>query len=241
MNEQISSLVGVLLPSIKICGLKSGDDLSFTKLPLVTHIGFIFVPESKRYLSPSEAKLMIQSLGNHCTPIGVFVNATLEQILSVARESGIAGVQLHGNESPELCKEIKHHGLQVWKAISVGNEDDLVHQLSHEIVQYSPFVDAILLDAAAPKQSGTVTGGHGVSFDWSGLADAITNAKSGCSVAPFPPLYIAGGLNPENVNVLFQYYRPDGIDISSGVEVDGRKSIEKIHALLKAVSSYAGI
>ena len=218
---------------LKICGLHPGDDVSFTTSPVVTHIGVIFVSASKRYVSPAEAKPLLQRVDASCQPIAVTVDLSLQQALEVLSESGATGIQLHGQEPPEMCEQLRNRGYTVWKALQVKDGVQTAQAVVEHIHAYQDCVDAVLLDAAPPKSvHAQVTGGHGSAFDWTILGPLKELQPS------LPPLWIAGGLTPENVPELLAHFRPDGVDVSSGVEENGRKATQRILAMIEAVSRF---
>ncbi len=174
----------------------------------------------------------------HCGVIGVFVDQSLKTVRDVAAQVGLTGVQLHGKESVEDCQILRDEGLTVWKSITV-RQDMTVDQLLTVAETYAPAVDGLLLDAAPPKHAGaTVTGGHGVSFDWSLMSAFLTRYQA---AQLKPQLWVAGGFRPDNVDAFVracgQDVLPAGIDVSSGVETDGRKSSDKIQQMIQVVSN----
>jgi phosphoribosylanthranilate isomerase len=216
---------------LKICGLLPGDDLSFASHPAVTHVGLVFVEGSRRHVAPDQARALIRHLPPETCPVGVFVNQPTDQIKRTVEEAGLAVAQLHGNEPPEDCRQLRSGGIRVWKAIPVPRENPNPRAIAEAMSRYVPDVDALLLDAAPPRGVGSVTGGHGASWDWSILGRVMDVLRD----AALPPLWIAGGLHPGNVRDLLRCFRPAGIDVSSGVEVGGRKSPVKIREMLEAV------
>lgn len=188
---------------VKICGIR---DIS-TALSAVDNgadaLGFVFA-ESKRKINPEAAGEIIRELPGEVLKIGVFVNETKEAIEEIANVSGINVIQLHGDETPEFCSSFS---LPVIKALSVGSPDDL-SQLDEFSCEY------ILLDS--PK--GKYRGGNGVSFDWSILNKPMQDKK----------IILAGGLNPENVGEGIKATNPYMVDVSSGVETEGKKDPKKI-------------
>lgn len=222
---------------IKVCGLKPGDDLTFTQHETITHIGVVFVPASKRYVSPNDARVLLSTKSESCTAMGVFVDSSETEITQTLTQAGINGAQLHGRESPELCRRLKSLGLTVWKSVSVplavGADEPTINRLLEHTCPYLTVVDGILLDAAPPKGvASAMTGGHGTSFDWSILPIIFERLRTQSTV----PVWVAGGLTPENVSRLLETCSPDGIDVSSGVEVAGRKSTVRIHDMIEAVA-----
>jgi len=222
---------------LKICGLQPNDDVYFAKQDMVSHVGIVFVPQSRRYVAPTAARQIVTRVGGHAAVVGVFVNASFEDLTSTQHISGIDVLQLHGQESVALCASLRDAGYTVWKAISVTSDAE-PEALLQEIIRYSSDVDALLLDAAPPKRKTlpvAVTGGHGVPFDWRCLQNIGDVLPSGT-----PPIWIAGGLQSENVGSLFQSFSPYGVDVSSGVEEDGRKSPRRIEDMMEAMTRHAG-
>lgn len=137
--------------------------------------------------------------------------------------------QLHGQESPLFCSEVKQAfpQIQVWKALSVaGHAPDAGTGIHALLESYSGTIDALLLDTYDPQGSG----GSGRTFDWKQIPLYQQAAEE---VAL--PLFIAGGLYPDNVNELLDGYAPYGVDVSSGVESNGLKDIAKMTAFVERV------
>lgn len=223
---------------LKICGMQPGDDLAFTAHPAVSYIGLIFVPASKRYVRPEDARAWLNRSQPRCPVIGVFVNESVDHIRDVAAQVGLGGVQLHGNETPAACERLKSEGLTTWKSLQVAN-DTLPEQLLETASSYTDHVDGLLLDAAPPKGvQPNVTGGHGITFDWSILSMFLTSYRK---LQLAPEIWVAGGFQPGNVSrfsdVCGLTARPTGIDVSSGVEHKGRKSIQQINQMIQVVST----
>jgi phosphoribosylanthranilate isomerase len=219
------------MTQLKICGLLPGDDLSFASHPAVTHVGFVFVEGSRRRVAPDEARALIQQLPPTARAVGVFVNQPVEQVERTVTEAGLAVAQLHGSESPDDCRRLREGGVAVWKAIAVPRDRPDPQQIAETMVRYGADVDALLLDAAPPKGAGDVAGGHGVAWDWTVLSKVVDLLGD----IPLPPLWVAGGLHPGNVRELLRCFSPAGVDVSSGVEVNGRKSAAKIREMIEAV------
>jgi phosphoribosylanthranilate isomerase len=224
------------MTSLKICGLRPGDDLTFTASRMVSHVGFVFVPESKRYVKPDEACAMRMQMHPTSEGVGVFVDAPHDQVVAIANRACVTVAQLHGHESPTFCLRIRDTGLKVWKAIRVPPTADDLQPLIHDLCRYAPVVDAILLDAAPPKEAHyTVSGGHGNVFDWNILPTLLRQASRQTNL---PPIWVAGGIHPQNVQALLDVYVPFGIDVSSGVEEASRKSPRKIQQMMEVLNSH---
>ncbi|MFD1955723.1 phosphoribosylanthranilate isomerase [Paenibacillus thailandensis] len=213
-------------PRIKICGLKdAGTIRAMDGLP-IHEIGFVFAP-SKRQVTPETAASLIREVhalkgagGERPLAAGVFVNAEFERLRELLAVAPLDIVQLHGEESPSLCRSIRSGlNVRVWKVFSVGESGD---EAAERIRPYAGSVDAVLIDTAG--------GGTGKPFDWEQI-EAYKAAARSIGV----PLYVAGGLNPDNADRLVRDYAPDGIDVSSGVETEGQKDIHKIRLFVQKV------
>ena len=196
-------------PKIKICGLRSMADIEIVNECLPDFAGFVFAP-SKRQVSISEAKCMIERLNNSITPVGVFVNAEIEEITQAVK-AGIRVVQLHGDE--KYIDRLKSLPIQIWKTIKVHDEN----------VNILENVDAVLLDSYNEKMQG----GTGQTFNW----DIVQRLKIN------KPIILAGGLNERNVSRAITITNPYCVDVSSGVETDGKKDKDKVKMFCGKVRS----
>ncbi|ARU62710.1 hypothetical protein CBW65_18295 [Tumebacillus avium] len=200
---------------VKICGLKLHETIRHVGTLPVEYVGFVFAT-SKRQVSAETAAELGNSLPDGVRRVGVFVNESLEEMERIAETAGLHVLQLHGDETPELCERLKREtGLAVWKAWGVrGDERDA------ELGRYAGIVDAVLLD--------NERGGTGTAFSWERIPEIRLHL-------PDTPLFVAGGLHPDNVSELIGAYRPDGVDVSSGVETVGVKDPDKITAFVTKV------
>lgn len=211
------------MTQVKICGIKHKETLSLLKECEVDYVGFVFAP-SKRKVEATAAKEMLRSVPDHPPAVGVFVNPTIEELEEILAEVSLAVVQLHGQETPAFCQEVKERfSLPVWKALAVGNEAEAVEGMA----AYATHVDAFLFDTYDPAQAG----GTGRRFSWEQIPD-LQAASQGVTEI------IAGGINVDNVAELIGRYRPSVIDLSSGVETDGEKDPYKIKSLMERVREY---
>ncbi|MBH5317948.1 phosphoribosylanthranilate isomerase [Paenibacillus sp. GSMTC-2017] len=221
---------------IKICGLLDWETIEAMDGLPVHEVGFVFAP-SKRQVDKLKAAELIKALyklksANNERPkaVGVFLNASIEEVGDVLSEAPLDVIQLHGDESPAYCKAIKskYPNKQVWKVFGIKNDADtdtsisLENDVESKLSGYKDFVDAILIDAPG--------GGSGEPFNWEVIAIYERIAGS-----YHLPLYVAGGLHSDNVGELLNNYSPDGIDVSSGVETNGHKDIEKIRSFVRRV------
>ncbi|MDQ0228758.1 phosphoribosylanthranilate isomerase [Metabacillus malikii] len=201
---------------IKYCGVRSLEDLQIVSASRADFIGFIFA-ESKRKVYPLQVKQWLEKVdlkGKRL--VAVFVNPTLSEVEEVLSNLAIDVIQFHGNELPELIEKTKVAFTgSIWKALHHHQET------LQEIDYYKDFVDGFVIDSRIDGQ----WGGTGVSFDWSAVPHYI-NYTASIKKA----LLIAGGVNENNIEQLASI-NPPGIDISSGIEENDRKSKIKIRLL----------
>ncbi|WP_026576560.1 phosphoribosylanthranilate isomerase [Bacillus sp. UNC438CL73TsuS30] len=194
---------------VKICGIRDAD----TALAAVAYgadaIGFVFA-ESKRKVELDKAKDIIEKLPSDVMKVGVFVNETLEGIEKIANFTGLTHIQLHGDEAASLSERLT---LPVIKAASIESDETL-----EEIKNYP--CEYLLLDG--PK--GKYRGGNGLAFNWKNINLDVLKEKK---------IILAGGLHQENVEEAIQTIQPDMVDVSSGVETDGKKDLQKIKLFIE--------
>lgn len=208
---------------VKICGLSDAESLDTAVEAGADMLGFIFYPPSHRYIEPDKVRALLTASRSYADAetqvqpdlVGVFVNKEADFINEVVESAGLHYVQLHGNESPELCRQIKR---PVIKALSVTSKEDL-----ERLNDYAAIVWRLLIDTPTPEWGGT-----GRTGDWQLAQQAARLHK----------ILLAGGLTSENVVSALQAVRPWGIDISSGVETDRRKDPEKIRTFLGQIRRY---
>ena len=206
------------MTQIKICGITTEKDASFVAECGADAVGFIFHPQSPRYVAPETVKKIIQRLPDGIITIGVFVNLDPREVKETVEFCGLDMVQLHGAESPAYCGQFPRS--QVIKACALQTEDDLAR-----LSEYP--VKAILVDAYDPVRHG----GTGESADW-GLAAKVKEQH---------PLILAGGLSMANVGEAIERCSPHAVDINSGVETSpGRKDHHKIKEIIELVHQLGG-
>ena len=205
---------------IKICGLTQADQAVAIATMGASVLGFICVKESPRYVTPST----IRSITKVLPPVdrvGVFANASLDLIEQTITIGQLNGIQLHGQESPEQCQQLRAAlpNVELIKALRIRHPQDL-----EQVQAYTPYVDTFLLDAYHPQQ----LGGTGHTLDWETLQ----------AFQPERPWFLAGGLRPDNITQALSLLSPDGIDLSSGVEMSpGNKDLTKVAQLLETVKT----
>jgi phosphoribosylanthranilate isomerase len=179
---------------VKICGLTRLEDALAAVRLGADALGFNFWPGSKRFIAPAAAREIIRRLPPLCTSVGVFVDPSHDEAVAAAAISGVQVIQLHGAESPLLCRSFQ---LPVLKAFPVGGPEALAAA--------GPYADlsGLLLDAP--------TSGHGGSGQPCHWPTAQALARRG-------PVILAGGLHPGNVAAAIAAVHPHGVDVASGVE-----------------------
>ncbi|NEO71360.1 phosphoribosylanthranilate isomerase [Moorena sp. SIO3H5] len=206
---------------VKICGItkpEQGDAIA--KLG-ATALGFICVTGSPRYVTPQQIRGMVNHLSVSVDRIGVFANTSTEEITKIVADSGINAVQLHSNESPEFCQELRQAlpEIEIIKALRIRTPECL-----NQADSYFNCVDTLLLDAYHRK----MLGGTGKTLDWQRLQE----------FRPSIPWLLAGGLTPDNVLDALTLLQPSGIDLSSGVErTPGDKDLKKVTRLFDKLGS----
>lgn len=215
--------------AIKICGLKDAATVRGLDGMPVTHIGLVFAPSKRRVDAETAAELiaaarMIGARGGlPPKTVGVFVDPSMDELRAVLRHAPLDIVQLHGGETPAFCRAVKEElAVGVWKAFAAAG-DETERSAATRLQPYEGTVDALLADTAG--------GGTGRPFDWR-LLRLYHKAAKAIGV----PLFAAGGLHPDNVGELMRDYAPDGVDVSSGVETDGRKDLAKIRQFVERVT-----
>jgi len=214
---------------VKICGITRPEDARLASDAGADAIGMIFHPSSRRNISVETARQIVAVLGPFVTPVGVFVDATTDTIVSVATSVGLRVVQLHGHEPVQQVAELGRANLKVIKVLRV--DDTLESQLDGW--RASGHLAAGVLLGIVLETAG-VAGGSGVPNDF----PAILRHQQLGHLADFPALILAGGLTPENVGEVVRTLHPWAVDVSSGVETElGRKDRAKMMEFAASVDS----
>ncbi|MBE9193030.1 phosphoribosylanthranilate isomerase [Gloeocapsopsis crepidinum LEGE 06123] len=207
---------------VKICGITKPEQGQAIAQLGATALGFICVPASPRYITATQIQAIVSRIPQHFERIGVFANTTCAEIFQVVTDGDLTGVQLHGEESPEFCTQLRQSlptGVEIIKALRVRNSQALA-----QANFYVDCVDTLLLDAYHPQ----MLGGTGKTIDWITLQQ----------FCPSCPWLLAGGLTPENVNDALNQLKPNGIDLSSGVErAPGDKDLTKVAQLFRQLAA----
>jgi phosphoribosylanthranilate isomerase len=203
---------------VKLCGVTDPADARRVADLGAWALGMIFWPDSPRACAIEDAEAIGSELHRRLELVGVFVNATLDEVATTADLCRLSMLQLHGDEGPAYCREAaRRTGAKVMKAARVRDAAQ-VHDLKRFHTDYH------LLDAHSPSSPG----GTGERFDWE-LARLHP---------PRPPVVLAGGLTADNVGTAIEVGRPFAVDVASGTEVaPGRKDPAKLAAFVRAVAA----
>ena len=202
---------------VKICGIKQPEQGKAIAIAGATALGFICVPNTPRYVTKQQIRAVVEQLPKQIDRIGVFADTSVEEICQIVEFAGLTGVQLHGDESPEFCHQMRSMlpEIEIIKALRIKNSQAL-----EQVEIYFSSVDTLLLDAYNPQ----MLGGTGATLDWK----TLQQFQPGC------PWLLAGGLTPDNVLDALKQVNPNGIDLSSGVErAPGDKDLDKVARLFE--------
>ncbi|MBX7054685.1 MAG: phosphoribosylanthranilate isomerase [Pyrinomonadaceae bacterium] len=204
-------------PLVKICGITRPEDAAAAVGSGADLLGFNFYRRSSRYITPKSAGEIISGMPGGVRTVGIFVNETAENICRIANETGIDAVQLHGDEDAEFIARLRAVcPLEVIKAVRLRPGVEAVRT-------EFPAASALLIDSYAEG----VFGGSGKLADWS--------AAYKMGVAAAKPIFLAGGLTPDNVAEAVRAVRPYAVDVASGVEsTPGIKDARKVAAFIRA-------
>ncbi|BAY33847.1 N-(5'-phosphoribosyl)anthranilate isomerase [Nostoc carneum NIES-2107] len=208
---------------IKICGITQPQQSVAIASLGATALGFICVPTSPRYVNVQQIQAAVAPLPEQIDKIGVFANSSIPEITQTVVESNLTSVQLHGNESPEFCQQLRQAlpSVEIIKALRIRSHEHL-----QQVTEYTNYIDTLLLDAYHPQH----LGGTGQTLDWT----MLQQFRPGC------PWFLAGGLTPDNILDALSLVKPNGIDLSSGVErKPGDKDLDLVAKLFLTLNSYA--
>lgn len=183
---------------VKFCGITRSEDAGFASRLGIDALGFNFWSSGPRAVVPGVARAIVEQLPEDVRSIGVFVNETPSRIASIVREVGLDGVQLHGDEPPEACEQLRALGVP-WICKAFRMEPDF-----DPVVLSSYPCDGFVLDGFDRH----APGGTGKTFDWTRAREACTRHR----------VLVAGGLSPRNVTAAIRGCMPWGVDVASGIE-----------------------
>lgn len=199
---------------VKFCGITDREDAIGAVNLGADALGFIFAPSPRRIL-PEKARRIIKALPPLVKTVGVFVNEKVAEIREHINYCGLDLVQLHGDESPEICRELLPYTI---KAFRIKDDSSL-----QRIGDYHDSVRALLLDTYCEDKAG----GTGKIFDWQ---LAVKIKETGI------PVILSGGLGPSNIEAAIRVVRPYAVDVNSGVEErPGKKSYRMMKELMENI------
>lgn len=205
---------------VKYCGCQTEDDYMLLSSSRADIIGFVFA-DSKRKVEIEEVSSWVGSHEKQKLIAGVFQNSSIEEMVSAAGKVPLDIIQCHGNESVSTILNLKKRTNKlVYKAIPYSDTT------FEQIAVYGKYADALIVDSVSNGQFG----GTGNSFSWTQVPAILKEAKK-----ENVPCFIAGGINPENINSLLEY-DPYGVDLSGGIEYEGKKSGERIKKLERMIT-----
>lgn len=202
------------MTGIKLCGLTHPGDIDAANALRPDYIGFVFAGKSRRYVAPEAAKALRDRLDTDILAVGVFVREAPEAVAELLNGGSIDLAQLHGGEDEAYIRRLRaltdRPLIQAFRVRTVADLDRARRSAA----------DHILLDNGA--------GGTGEAFDWALLSGFDR------------PFFLAGGLGPENVARAVRALHPFAVDVSSGIETDGKKDYSKMRAFVEAVRAASG-
>ena len=213
------------MPKVKICGLKTLEDVEIVNKYLPEYVGFVFAP-TKRFVTDEQALMMKQALAPQIQAVGVFVNEPIEHVLSLCSRGIIDVIQLHGDETSEYITEIKNRtDTPVIKAVRVQSSEQVSSMVT-------PLAEYMLFDTYKKD----AYGGSGECFPLEILQKSLKKLENqGVSIQPF---FLAGGLTPGNIEEVLGTQDCYCIDVSTGVETDGHKDEAKVRELIEKIRRY---
>jgi phosphoribosylanthranilate isomerase len=204
---------------LKICGMRDTENITHLLALQPDYMGFIFYEKSKRFVGEDLNEDLLKSFPMNTKKVGVFVNAQPAYILEKVRKYQLDFVQLHGEESPDFCKNLRLKGVNVIKAFSV-DENFNFSQLNN----FKPWCDYFLFDTKGEQK-----GGNGIAFNWE-ILNRYDNEK---------PFFLAGGIDLENADEAFslsEKYKIHAVDVNSKFEIEpGLKDLEKLRELITII------
>lgn len=201
------------MTSIKLCGLMRAEDIEAVNILKPEYIGFVFAEKSKRCVTPEKAAELKRLLNPEVKAVGVFVDEDIDNVSKLIKNGTIDIAQLHGSEDNSYIEKLKKRiNTPVIKAFQIKSGEDIAEAQNSA-------ADYVLLDSG--KGSGQI-------FNWE-LIKSINR-----------PYFLAGGLDTENIQSAIRSNRPFAVDVSSGIETDGKKDLDKMTAFVNAVRKEEG-
>ena len=209
---------------LKICGMRRSEDIEMANRHKPDYIGFVFA-DSPRKVSYEQAKELSGLLSDEIVPVGVFVNEHMKLIVDLFKDGIIEMAQLHGDEDEKYIRNLKDKSIEeTGKQIPVINAIEIKDGADYndELLKWRDSAsDYFILDSGK---------GSGKTFDWSLIDKESEFFKNS--------IFLAGGLNSENLALAIEEFNPFAVDLSSSVETDGFKDEEKIKEIIEIVEKF---
>jgi len=203
-------------PLIKVCGMKYLNNVESIAALKPDFMGFIFYEKSKRKVAVEELDLLLAALPSSIKKVGVFVNASYHKILKFKNKFDL--IQLHGDETPKYCKQIKDERCSIIKAFGVNEEFDF-----NNIKKYLPYCNYFLFDTKTFDY-----GGSGKKYNWQKLSEYQFNK----------PFFLSGGISLDDIDLINEIQHPQlfAVDINSKFEIKpGVKYVEQVQSFIKKI------
>jgi len=200
---------------LKVCGMRETENIRQLLALQPDYMGFIFYEKSSRFVGEELDENLLKSFPFTTRKVGIFVNATAAYILEKCKKYELDYVQLHGEELPDFCKNLKHKGINIIKAFSIDENFNF-----GKLQNYKPYCDFFLFDTKGEQK-----GGNGTAFDWS-ILDKYDNEK---------PFFLAGGIGLENVHNALEMngLKIHSLDVNSKFEISSAlKNIDMLEELM---------
>ena len=209
---------------LKICGMRRAEDIEMANSYKPDYIGFVFA-ESPRKVSYEQAKELSDLLSEDIVPVGVFVNEHMKLIVDLFKDGIIEMAQLHGDEDEKYIRNLKDKSIE-----ETGKQIPVINAI--EIKEGADYDDELLKwrDSASDYFILDSGKGSGKTFDWSLIDKESEFFKNS--------IFLAGGLNSENLALAIEEFNPFAVDLSSSVETDGFKDEEKIKEIIEIMENY---
>ena len=209
---------------LKICGMRRSEDIEMANRHKTDYIGFVFA-ESPRKVSFDQAKELSELLSDEIVPVGVFVNEHMKLIVDLFRDGIIEMAQLHGDEDEKYIRDLKDKSIE-----ETGKQIPVINAI--EIKEGADYNDELLKwrDSASDYFILDSGKGSGKTFDWSLIDKESEFFKNS--------IFLAGGLNSENLALAIEEFNPFAVDLSSSVETDGFKDEKKIKEIIEIMENY---
>jgi len=201
--------------------MRDPENISGVAAALPDYLGFIFYPKSKRFVGFEPSPETLAVVPDSVKKVGVFVDETPEKVLETAQNWKLDVIQLHGNETPEYCRQIQNSGITVFKAFSMDKSFEF-----GSLNAYSGVCDCFLFD-----NKGQLPGGTGQKFNW----QLLENYNGDVS------FFLSGGIEPNDLEAIrnFEHPRWRGIDINSGFEISpAMKDVMKVKTFISGIRKF---